>query len=88
MGDCVDLKCYALFMGQAEPVKHLGQFWVGRVGCSTQAKTSDILENAVRPKLGMGMGMGTTLAAIGRSLGGVNIKTARDTTPVKTAVLK
>ena len=53
-------------------------------GRSTEAEIRDILENAVRPKLGMG----TALAAIGRSLGGADIKIARDTTPVKAAVFK
>jgi antitoxin FitA len=53
-------------------------------GRSTEAEIRDILENAVRPKVGMG----TALAAIGRSLGGADIKIARDATPVKAAVFK
>jgi antitoxin FitA len=40
-----------------------------------------ILEAAVKPKLGLG----TQLAAIGRSLGGLNIEIRRDPTPVKPA---
>jgi antitoxin FitA len=53
-------------------------------GRSTEAEIRDILENAVRPKVGMG----TALSAIGRSLGGADIKIVRDTTPVKAAIFK
>ncbi|MGB4118355.1 MAG: plasmid stability protein [Polaromonas sp.] len=53
-------------------------------GRSTEAEIRYILEAAVRPK----QGMGTALAAIGRSLGGADIKIARDATPVKAAVFK
>ncbi len=48
-------------------------------GRSTEAEIRTILEAAVKPKLGLG----TQLAAIGRSVGGVNIDLRRDTTPVK-----
>ncbi|BDT68353.1 antitoxin FitA [Comamonadaceae bacterium OS-1] len=47
-------------------------------GRSTEAEIRAILEAAVRPRLGMG----TALAAIGRSLGGVELDIRRDTTPV------
>lgn len=53
-------------------------------GRSTEAEIRDILENAVRPN----RRMGTALAAIGRSLVGVDIRIARDATPVKAAVFK
>ena len=53
-------------------------------GRSTEAEIRLILEAAVRPKLGMG----TALAAIGRSLGGADIKITRDATPVKAAIFK
>ena len=50
-------------------------------GRSTEAEIRTILEAAVKPKLGLG----TQLAAIGRSLGGATIEIRRDTTPVKPA---
>ena len=50
-----------------------------RHGRSTEAEIRAILENAVRPKFGLG----TALAAIGRELGGVELDITRDTTPVK-----
>ncbi len=50
-------------------------------GRSTEAEIRDILENAVRPKVGMG----TLLAAIGRGVGGVELDVQRDTTPVAPA---
>ena len=53
-------------------------------GRSTEAEIRNILENAVRPKLGMG----SALAGIGRSIGGVNLKTVRDAASVDAAVFK
>lgn len=53
-------------------------------GRSTEAEIRNILEAAVRPKLGMG----SALAAIGRNLGGSDIQIARDKTPVKAAGFK
>lgn len=50
-------------------------------GCSTEAEIRSILENATRPKLGIG----TALATIGRSLGGVELDIRRDSTPVAPA---
>jgi antitoxin FitA len=50
-------------------------------GRSTEAEIRYILETAVKPKLGLG----TQLAEIGRSLGGVSIEIRRDPTPVKPA---
>jgi plasmid stability protein len=50
-------------------------------GRSTEAEIRTILEAAVKPKLGLG----TQLAAIGRSIGGANIEIRRDPTPVKPA---
>lgn len=50
-------------------------------GRSTEAEIRSILESAVRPKVGMG----SVLAAIGRSLGGVDLDTRRDPTPVAPA---
>lgn len=50
-------------------------------GRSTEAEIRYILEATVKPKLGLG----TQLAAIGRSLGGANIDIRRDSTPVKPA---
>lgn len=47
-------------------------------GRSTEAEIRHILENAVRPKVGIG----TALAAIGRSVGGLELDLRRDTTPV------
>jgi len=53
-------------------------------GRSTEAEIRHILETAVRP----GNGLGSTLAAIGRNLGGVVLKIERDTTPLAPASLK
>lgn len=53
-------------------------------GRSTEAEIRNILENAVRPK----MGLGSALAGIGRSVGGVHIKIVRDTATVDAAVFK
>jgi plasmid stability protein len=50
-------------------------------GRSTEAEIREILENAVRPKVGIG----SALAAIGRSVGGVEIAARRDRTPVEPA---
>ncbi len=47
-------------------------------GRSTEAEIRHILENAVRPKVGIG----SALAAIGRSLGGVELDLQRDASPV------
>jgi hypothetical protein len=48
-----------------------------------KAKKRTTLKAAVKPKLGLG----TQLAAIGRSLGGANIDIRRAPTPVKPAKL-
>ena len=53
-------------------------------GRSTEAEIRYILETAVRPKLGMG----TALAALGRSLGGIDLNIARNKTAVKPASFK
>jgi antitoxin FitA len=50
-------------------------------GRSTEAEIRYILEAAIQPQLGLG----TQMAAIGRSLNGATFKTHRDTTPVKAA---
>lgn len=50
-------------------------------GRSTEAEIRLILEDAVAPK----MGLGTALAAIGRSLGGVELDVRRDPRPVEPA---
>ncbi|MEY4882860.1 MAG: hypothetical protein RIS34_714 [Pseudomonadota bacterium] len=50
-------------------------------GRSTEAEIRNILEAAVRPRFGMG----TALAAIGRSVGGVELDIRRDNTPVAPA---
>ena len=50
-------------------------------GRSTEAEIRHILENAVRPKVGIG----SALAAIGRSLGGVELDLQRDASPVAPA---
>ena len=50
-------------------------------GRSTEAEIRAILENAVRPALGMG----STLAAIGQSLSGITLDLPRDPRPVKPA---
>ena len=47
-------------------------------GRSTEAEIRHILENAVRPQFGIG----SALAAIGRSLGGVDLDLRRDANPV------
>lgn len=47
-------------------------------GRSTEAEIRVILEEAVRPK----MGLGTALASIGQSLGGIELELVRDKTPV------
>jgi antitoxin FitA len=53
-------------------------------GRSTEAEIRYILESAVRPKLAMG----TALAEVGRSLGGVDLAIQRDPTAVKPASFK
>ena len=50
-------------------------------GRSTEAEIRNILESAVLPKLGIG----TELAAIGHSVGGVDLDIERDATPVDMA---
>jgi plasmid stability protein len=50
-------------------------------GRSTEAEIRYILESAVRPKLGIG----SALANIGRSVGGVDLEFQRDKTPVELA---
>ena len=53
-------------------------------GRSTEAEIRHILEAAVRP----GNGLGSALAAIGRSVGGVTLQIERDQTPVAPASFK
>ncbi len=53
-------------------------------GRCTEAEIRNILENAVRPKLGLS----SALAGTGRSTGGVNLKTVRDEASVEAAVFK
>ena len=53
-------------------------------GRSTEAEIRHILEVAVRPS----NGLGSALAAIGRSLGGVELQPERDRTPVAPASFK
>ncbi|OIQ78861.1 antitoxin FitA [mine drainage metagenome] len=55
-----------------------------RHGRSTEAEIRLILEHAVRPKIGIG----SAIAAIGRSVGGVELDLRRDNTPVKPAELE
>ncbi|MDI1247042.1 MAG: plasmid stability protein [Rhodoferax sp.] len=50
-------------------------------GRSTEAEIRSILDTAIRQKLGLG----TALAAIGSSLGGVELEWTRDATPVAAA---
>ena len=50
-------------------------------GRSTAAEVRHILESAVRPAFGMG----SALAAIGRSLGGLELDLQRDPSPVRPA---
>lgn len=50
-------------------------------GRSTEAEVRHILESAVRPAFGMG----SALAAIGRSLGGHELDLQRDPSPVRPA---
>ncbi len=50
-------------------------------GRSTEAEIRSILEIAVRPRLGIG----SALAAIGRSVGGVELVTRRDATGIDAA---
>jgi plasmid stability protein len=50
-------------------------------GRSTEAEIRLILEDAVAPKVGLG----TALAAVGRSLGGVDLAIQRDQRPVEPA---
>jgi len=53
-------------------------------GRSTEAEIRALLEEAVRPKVRLG----TALRAVGRSVGGVELKLERDRTPVAGAVLR
>lgn len=55
-----------------------------RHGRSTEAEIRLILEQAVSPK----MSIGSAIAAIGRSVGGVELDLRRDNTPVKPAELE
>jgi antitoxin FitA len=48
-------------------------------GRSTEAEIRYILENAVRPKVGVG----SMLAGMGRDVGGVDLAIQRDKTPVR-----
>jgi plasmid stability protein len=50
-------------------------------GRSTEAEIRDILEAAVRPRVGLG----SALAAIGHALGGVELEFPRDARPVDAA---
>lgn len=50
-------------------------------GRSTEAEIRFILEGAVAPSTGLG----TALAAIGRSVGGVDLHTPRDQRPIEPA---
>ena len=50
-------------------------------GRSTEAEIRDILETAVRPRVGLG----SALAAIGRSVDGVELDLRRKRSPVKPA---
>ena len=50
-------------------------------GRSTESEVRHILESAVRPKVGLG----STLAAIGRGLGGFDLELQRDPSPVRPA---
>ncbi len=50
-------------------------------GRSTEAEIRFILENAVAPKTGLG----SALAAIGQSLGGVELAVQRDQRPIEPA---
>ena len=50
-------------------------------GRSTEAEVRHILESAVRPAFGMG----SALAAIGRSAGGLELDLQRDPSPVRPA---
>ena len=54
---------------------------VAKHGRSTEAEIRSILERAVRPRLGIG----SALAAIGRSVGGVELVSRRDATRVDAA---
>jgi len=52
-----------------------------RHGHSTEAEIRDILNAAVRPRVGIG----SALAAIGRDLGGVELELRRDPEPARPA---
>lgn len=53
-------------------------------GRSTEAEVRSILEEAVRPKAKLG----STLASIGRKLGGVELDVPRDKSPAEAARFK
>ncbi|MBC7794192.1 MAG: plasmid stability protein [Clostridia bacterium] len=53
-------------------------------GRSTEAEIRIILQNAVQPKVGIG----TALAAIGRTAGGVDFRAQRDRSAVKKATFE
>lgn len=61
-------------------LKHLA----AQHGRSTEAEIRHILEAAVRP----GRGLGSALAAVGRSVGGLELKLERDRSPVAPASFK
>lgn len=53
-------------------------------GRSTESEIRTILENAVRPKVGLG----TKLAEIGRDIGGIEFEVSRDKAPVNPAAFE
>jgi plasmid stability protein len=53
-------------------------------GRSTEAEVRHILEAAVAPRLGLG----SALAAVGRSVGRVELKILRDAAPIEPAVFE
>jgi plasmid stability protein len=53
-------------------------------GRSTEAEVRHILEAAVAPRLGLG----SALAAVGRSVGAVELKILRDAAPIEPAVFE
>lgn len=52
-------------------------------GRSTEAEIRYILENAVRPKIGVGSMLAAIGRDIGRDMGGVDLDIQRDKTPVR-----
>jgi plasmid stability protein len=84
--DIIKIKIYRSAIMSAVTVRNLPEethralkFRAAQHGRSTEAEIRYILENAVRPK----MGLGSMLAAFASEVGGVDLDIQRDKTPAR-----